>query len=148
MSTRRAWTGRELDRCRWWRHQGVKLAVIAKRLGRTVPSVSHALSRAGVVLHPDRRARCRDRARQVARLLRAGKSVSEVAELLGLYVSYVSRVRARLGIPPASRSQRVALSWVFRKARGDRPPNAWEHGRVRVPAFPTTYAGREVRDAV
>lgn len=121
--TRRDWTRREEDLCRFWRHQDVKVATIAKRLARTPGSVRRKLSALGVVLHP--RTWRKGMYRRVARLLHAGMTVTDVCTRLDANHAYVSRVRKREGIPPATRSQRVKASWVFRAARGDKPPNRW-----------------------
>lgn len=107
---------------------------IAKRLDRTPGSVKQKLQRMRLVICPDRRTRRRSGvlAQQVAKRLAAGKSVTETATELDVYSSAVSVVRKRLGIPAATRSERVKLSWVFRLARGDKPPNRWAN-RKKAP---------------
>lgn len=130
---RRDWTSLELADLRKWRQEGVKVSVIARRLGRTHGSVKQQLQRRGVVTCPEMRRRRKPGQlfRAASRLLRLGKSVTEVALVLDSTHCCISRIRKQLGIPPASRSERAKRSWVFRKARGDKMPNPWLYGRER-----------------
>jgi hypothetical protein len=120
---RRDWTVNEIRLLRWWRGQGVKVVVIARRLNRSARSVASKLRYEGIVTSPENRPR-RPRGvltRKVRAGLLAGKSVIEIATELGVYHSAVSRIRKKLDLSAASRADRVKLSWVFRRARGDKP---------------------------
>jgi hypothetical protein len=123
-----AWTRKAEQLAVWWRRQGVKSAVIARRLGRTEYSVKNKLHRLGVVVEPEKRPK-RKRGtllRAVTRdLLTGGTQLCEIAEARGVDCSYVSRVRKRLGIAPATAGERLSRSWVLRKQMGHKPPNRW-----------------------
>lgn len=132
--TRRMWTRREeLEAVRLYRDAGHKLAVVANRLGRTLASVKGKMQALRVVVRPDMKPRRKPGAqfRAAAKRLRAGQTVGQVAMGLGVDHACISRIRARLGLPAATRSERVSSSWAFRAARGDIVPNPWEHGRKR-----------------
>jgi hypothetical protein len=132
--SRREYTAREEFLLRFWRQQELKVDVIAKRLARTPGSVKQKLQRMRLIIRPDIKTRRKSGqlAKLVAVRLAAGKSVTETATELDVYSSVVSVVRKRLGFPAATRSERVKLSWVFRLARGDKPPNRWAN-RKKAP---------------
>lgn len=126
MTVRRKWIDDEIRLLVLWRGQSVKIAVIAKRLARSAGSVKQKLTRMRLVITPtSRRRQSGSLTRAVVARLKKGEPVSQIAETLGLGHAAVSRIRARRGYPPATRSERVKLSWVFRSARGDKPPNRW-----------------------
>ena len=116
--SRKDWTRREEAQLASWRRARVKLAVIAARLGRSVDSVKHKLCRLRVVVAPRYAMRRKPRSlfRAVAARLRAGESVTDAAEATGSHYSYVSRVRKRIGLPPASASERAQRAWQLRRA--------------------------------
>lgn len=134
----RFWTAGEMAELARQRRAGAKLAVLAARFGRSPASVAQKLGRMGVVVESWRLAfRSREYGKTLAacrRLLLAGETVTGAAERLGVDHSYVSRVRKSLGLPAATRSERVSRSWALRKARGDRPPDRWAKAREGVPA--------------
>lgn len=116
--TRKNWTRREERQLVAWRRAGVKVSVCAVRLGRSVNSVKRKLSRFGVVLHPEfSRPRTRGAIfRALATRLRHGESVTDAADAVGVHYSYASAVRKRIGIPPASASDRAKRAWLLRRA--------------------------------
>lgn len=130
----RFWTSTEQALAVKWRRAGLKTAAIARRLDRPPHSVAMKLYRMGIIVEPHKRPRQKrgELLRLVSRALLRGESVTETATRFGVEHGYVSLVRKRLGIPPATPAERLKRSWVFRSARGDKPPNRWPSGKYRV----------------
>jgi DNA-binding CsgD family transcriptional regulator len=114
---RRDWTRPEEQRAAEWRRGGLKVAVIARRLGRTHRSVVSKLRQLRVVVAPwcRRRRRPGKLARAVREMCGAGLSDAESATRLGVDPSLVCRTRQRLGIPGPSPSERTRRGWELRK---------------------------------
>lgn len=115
---RRAWTRAEEAAAVELRRAGLKVAAVARRLGRTFQAVRTKLHRLGVADDDTRRPR-RGRGRLsriVVQLLRRGECVRDVAERLGVCPSVVTAIRKRKGLPASSAADARRRSWEWRRA--------------------------------
>jgi hypothetical protein len=113
---RRDWTRREEQEATALRLTGLKIAAIARRLDRTPGSVRRRLSQLGVRLIVPRATRPHGRLKPVvAKWLKAGLCVTEIADRLGIGHTYVGVLRKKLGYPPATEREKRARAWVWRK---------------------------------
>jgi DNA-binding CsgD family transcriptional regulator len=117
-----------------WR-QGESLRLIARQLGKRVPSVrAFVLQTGGVQRHPPHRAlRCLSMAEreEISRGVAAGESCRKVAARLGRAPSTVSRELARNGGRGRYRAQ-VADAAAFRRAQRPKPAKLVLEPRLRA----------------
>lgn len=88
-----AYTADELRQVYSWRQQGVEIAEVARRLGRTTAGIQNLCRRRGWVEHP----RARE-AREVVRMIPPGVTVKDYAARVGLTVHQLHRARRSLGL--------------------------------------------------